>query len=56
MEAALDLDVSSKSPTGEIVIEETSEELDDILDEVVNLAKTVEGQKPVLDNMIADGD
>jgi hypothetical protein len=56
MEAALDLDVSSKSPAGEIVIEESIKELDDILDEVVNLAKTVEGQKPVLDNMIAAGE
>jgi len=54
MEAALDLDVLSKSPTGEIVAEETTEELDDILDEVINLAKTVEAQEPVLDNMVPE--
>jgi len=53
MEATLDLD---RSPRGEIVAEETTEELDDILDEVVNLAETVEGQKPVLDNMVPDGE
>jgi hypothetical protein len=53
MEATLDLD---RSPRGEIVAEKITEELDDILDEVVNLAKTVEGQKPVLDNMVSDGE
>jgi len=53
MEATLDLD---RSPRGEIVAEKITEELDDILDEVVNLAKTVEGQKPVLDNMASDGE
>jgi hypothetical protein len=54
MEATLDLDVLSKSPTGEIVAEETTEELDDILDEVVNLAEIIEGQKHVLDNMVPE--
>jgi hypothetical protein len=53
METTLDLD---RSPRGEIVAEETTEELDDILDEVVNLAETVEGQKPVLDNIVPDGE
>jgi hypothetical protein len=53
MEATLDLDVLSKSPTTETVAEETTEELDDILDEVVNLAETVEAEDSVLDNMVA---
>ena len=56
MEATLDLDVLSKSSTEEIVAEKITEELDDILDEVVNLAKTEESQKPVLDNMVSDGE
>ena len=53
MEATLDLDVLSRSPTGEIVAEKITEELDDILDEVVNLAKTKEGQKSGLYDMVA---
>jgi len=56
MEATLDLNALGKSPTGEIFAEETNEELDDILDEVVNLAKTVEGQKPALDDIVAAGE
>jgi len=56
MEATLDLDVLSKSPTTETVAEETTEELDDILDEVVNLAETVEAEDSVLDNMVAAGE
>jgi hypothetical protein len=56
MEATLDLDVLSKSPTREIVAEETTEELDNILNEVVNMAKTLEDQKPGLDNIVPDGE
>jgi hypothetical protein len=56
MEATLDLDVLSKSSTEEIVAEKSTEELDDILDEVVNLAKPVESQKPVLHNIVSDGE
>jgi hypothetical protein len=53
MEATLDLD---RSPRGEIVAEEITDELDYILDEVVNMAETVEGQKPFLDNIVPDGE
>jgi hypothetical protein len=53
MEATLDLD---KSPTGEIAGEEATAELDDILDEVVNIAKTIEGQKPVADDRVSAGE
>ena len=56
MEATLDLDVLSKSSTEEIVAEKITEELDDILDEVVNLAKAEESQKPGLDDMVAAGE
>jgi hypothetical protein len=31
-------------------------QLDDILDEVVDLAETMVGQKPVLDKMVAEGE
>ena len=51
MEVTLDLDVLSKTSTEEIVAEKITEELDDILDEVVNMAKTVGDQKPVVDNI-----
>jgi hypothetical protein len=56
MEATLDLDELSKSPTGEIVADETTEELDEILDEVANLAITVEAENSILDNMVPDGE
>ena len=56
MEATLDLDELSKSPTGEIVADETTEELDEILDEVVNLAETVEAENSILDNIVPDGE
>jgi hypothetical protein len=56
MEATLDLDVLSKSSTEEIVAEKITEELDEILDEVVNMAKTVESQKPVLDDRVTAGE
>ena len=56
MEATLDLDVLSESSKGEVVTEKITEELDDILDEVVSLAKTEESQKPVLDNMGSEGE
>ena len=56
MEATLDFDVLSKSPTEEIVAEETAEELDNILDEVANLAVTVEAENSILDNMVPDGE
>ena len=39
----------------EMVAEESTKELDDILGEVVNLAETMEAEKPVLDYTVADG-
>ena len=56
MEATLDSDVLIKNMTEDIFAEETAEELDDILNEVVNLAKTVESQEHVLDDMAAGGE
>lgn len=56
MEATLDLDALSKSPIGKIAAGKTIEEFDEILDEVVNLAKIVQGQKRVLDNRISAGE
>ncbi len=40
----------------EVVAEKATKELDDILDEVVNLAATIEAEKSILDNMVADGE
>jgi hypothetical protein len=48
--------VYNKNPTEKIAAEKTTDELDDILDEVVNLAKAVKGQKPFLDNMVTTGE
>lgn len=53
MEATLDLGELSKSLTEEIVAENITEKLDDILDEVVNLARSEEIQKPILDDMLS---
>jgi len=38
-----------------MVAEESTKELDDILDEVVNLAETMQAKKFIVDNMVADG-
>ena len=56
MEATLGFEMLRDTSVSETVDEESIKELDDILDEVVNLAENVVGQKPVLDNMIADGE
>jgi type III secretory pathway component EscV len=56
MEATLGFEMLRDTSVSETVAEESIKELDDILDEVVNLAENIEGQKPVLDNMIADGE
>lgn len=56
MEATLEFEMVSDTSVAQMVVEETTKELDDILDEVVNLAETIEGQKPVLDTMVADGE
>ena len=56
MEATLEFEMLKDTSVAEMVAEESTKELDDILDEVVNLAETIEGQEPVLDNMVADGE
>ena len=56
MEATLEFEMLRDTPVAEMVAEEATKELDDILDEVVNLAETIEDQKPVLDNIVADGE
>ncbi|MGB5922152.1 MAG: hypothetical protein WBH36_07990, partial [Syntrophobacteria bacterium] len=56
MEATLGFEMLRDTSVSETVDEESIKELDDILDEVVNLAENIVGQKPVLDNMIADGE
>ena len=56
MEATLEFEMLSDTPVAGMVAEESTKELDDILDEVVNLAETIVGQEPVLDNMVADGE
>ena len=56
MEATLGFEMLRDTSVAETVAEESTKELDDILDEVVNLAETIVGQEPVLDNMVADGE
>ena len=56
MEATLDFDVSGNSLTEELVAERTTEELDDILEEVIDLAGTMETERPTVDNMVEDGE
>ena len=56
MEATLEFEMLSDTSVAEMIAEVTTKELDDILDEVVNLAETIEDQKPVLDNIVADGE
>jgi type III secretory pathway component EscV len=56
MEATLGFEMLRDTSVSETVAEESTKELDDILDEVVNLAENIVGQKPVLDNMVADGE
>jgi len=56
MEATLEFEMVRDTSVAEMIAEETTKEFDDILDEVVNLAETIEGQEPVLDNMVADGE
>jgi type III secretory pathway component EscV len=56
MEATLEFEMLKDTSVAEMVAEEATKELDGILEEVVNLAETIEGQEPVLDNMVADGE
>ena len=55
MEATLEFEMLRDTSGAGMVAEESTKELDDILDEVANLAETIEVGKPVLDNMVADG-
>jgi len=52
MEATLLKDTS----VAEMIAGEASKELDDILDEVVNLAETMKAEKLIVDNVVADGE
>ena len=56
MEATLDFEMLKDTSVAEMVAEEATKELDDILDEVVNLAATVEAENSILDNIVADGE
>ena len=56
MEATLEFEMLRDTSVAEMVAEEATKELDDILDEVVNLAETIVDQEPLLDNMVADGE
>jgi hypothetical protein len=56
MEATLEFEMLGDTPVAEMVAEETTKEIDDILDEVVNLAKTMGVEETVFDNMVADGE
>jgi hypothetical protein len=54
MEATLEFEMLRDTSVAEMVAEESTKELDDILDEVVNLAETMGVEKFILDNMFAD--
>ena len=56
MEATLEFEMLSDTPIAEMVAEETTMEVDDILDEVANLAETMEVDETVFDNVVADGE
>ena len=49
MEATLEFEMLSDTPVAEMVAEEATKELDDILDEVVNLAETMGVEKFIVD-------
>ena len=54
MEATLEFKMLGDTPVAEMVAEETTKEIDDILDEVVNLAKIMEVEETVFNNVVAD--
>jgi hypothetical protein len=56
MEATLDFEMLRDTSVAEVVAEKATKELDDILDEVVNLAATVEAENSILDNIVTDGE
>ena len=56
MKDTLALEMLRDTSVAEMVAEETTEELDDILKEVVNLAEAIEAEKPGGDSIAADGE
>jgi hypothetical protein len=54
MKATLEFEMLRDTSVTEMVVGESTEVLDDILEEVANLARTIEAGKPVLDNMATD--
>ena len=54
MKATLEFEMLRDTSVTEMVAGESTEVLDDILEEVANLARTIEAGKPVLDNMATD--
>jgi len=54
MEATLEFEMLRDTSVAEMVAEESTKELDDILDEVVNLAETMGVEKFIVDNIFAD--
>ena len=56
MEATLEFEMLKDTSVAEMVAEGATKELDDILDEVVNLAETMKAEKFTVDNVVADGE
>ena len=56
MEATLEFEMLKDTSVAEMVAEGATKELDDILDEVVNLAETMKAEKLTVDNVVADGE
>ena len=56
MEATLEFEMLKDTSVAEMVAEGATKELDDILDEVVNLAGTMKAEKFIVDNVVADGE
>ena len=56
MEATLELEMMRDMSVAQLGAEEATEELDDILAEVVNLAETLKGEKSAVDTMVAAGE
>ena len=56
MEATLEFEMLRDTSVAEMIAGEATEELDDILDEVVNLAETMKAEKLIVNNVVADGE
>ncbi len=56
MEATSEFGVLRNREVSKMADHEAAKEVDDILDEVVNLAETMEIEKPILDNRVTDGE